>query len=112
MGFALRLPRWSEMTALLALLCFVYIGHKFWTLPGNSPKKFVHPGRLAFDSLRVSVNGLSRSCLVGPHERDWGSLAQMIKEGKPFAFVRFGDGERMLALGEPVGKQAQAYVVD
>jgi len=50
---------------------------------------------------------------VGSFDGDWEHIADLIRNGtQPFAIARYGDGERALITGQPIGKQMQAWTVD
>jgi hypothetical protein len=51
-------------------------------------------------------------CVIGPYENDFEEILFYITSLKPFALVRYGDGERMLARGEAIPTSSQAFSVD
>lgn len=72
------------------------------------------PIRSAMESMLGRANDtITRSCLIGPHESDWKQLSTLLQDtSNYFAFVRYGDGERMLILGQGVDKGTQAFKED
>jgi hypothetical protein len=54
-----------------------------------------------------------RRCVVGSFDGDWDHIAGLITNGTvPFALARYGDGERALIAGQPIGQEMQAWTVD
>lgn len=69
------------------------------------------------DCVTPAVN-LSRPCIVGSYSDEWQRFASIISaqpssnDWKPFALVRYGDGEFMLIRGDPIGQDTQAFQMD
>jgi len=82
---------------------------------GNAHTYGAVPVTSAWEAVRAAPfpHGMRRKCIIGTFDNDWDHVADLIwNRTAPFAFVRYGDGERNLIRGLAIAQSMQAFSQD
>ncbi len=84
--------------------------------PAAPPAPAARPTPCAKEAGAALPLALPTRCVVGTHAEHWAFFASLINSTappyRPFALIRYGDGERTLLQGGPVSADTQAGEVD